>query len=64
MREKAFLTFRVSRPGHFEGLQTGDASPLPVPRTLRERGQGVPHSVTPRNDKGLPTVTLEKALRA
>ena len=64
MREKAFLPFQVSRPGHFEGLQTGDASPLPVPRTLRERGQGVPHFVTPRNDEGLPTVTSEKPLHA
>ena len=27
---ESFLRFRVSRPGHFNELRTGEASPLPV----------------------------------
>ena len=27
----SFLRFRVSRPGHFKELRTGEASPLPIP---------------------------------
>jgi hypothetical protein len=42
-------------------LQTGDASPLPVLPILRIVSQGVSHSVTPRNDEGLPPGTSERS---
>jgi hypothetical protein len=56
---KPFLRFRASRPGHFNALRTGDASPLPVPLDFA-RGQGVPHSERARNDGGLSAVTHKR----
>jgi hypothetical protein len=37
---RPFLRFRVSRPGDFKQLRTGDASPLPVPGPDRRNIRG------------------------
>jgi len=68
-----FFRSKGSRPAHFKELRTGDAraaSPcgsrigghcLPPRCSPRLRsGPSGPHSVTPRNEEGLPPVTTEK----
>ena len=38
---KSFLRFRVSRPGHFIQLWTGEADPLPVLRSCGSKPGGL-----------------------
>ena len=55
---RPFLRFRVSRPGLFYDLSTGDSCPLRIPPT--SRGLRFPPLISREKHGGLPTVTQKR----
>ena len=59
MSLRPFLRFRVSRPGLFYDLSTGDSCPLRIPPT--SRGLRFPPLISREKHGGLPTVTQKRS---
>jgi len=57
------FSFQVSRPGHFKGLRTGDASHLPVPLAFGS-GPGGPPSRNPLKRRRPPASHSRKRIKA